>query len=149
MAERGLAPNIFRRRTRHTRAPGWCFVAATVVIFAVINLNFNSILNVTNILNCVSLTMILVAALALRCKYPDKHRPFRVPCGNAGLAVAVVAPSLAVLFMVGILIATQVRTVDPYTPCTRPVHHRNTTCTPIHLCVQMHVKVGFRVYPYC
>ena len=107
MAERGLAPKIFRRRTARTQAPAWSFLAATVVILAVINLNFNSILNVTNILNCVSLTMILVAALLLRWRQPDKRRPFQVPCGMPGLVVAVVVPSCAVIFMVGILMATQ------------------------------------------
>ncbi|CAI0407946.1 unnamed protein product [Linum tenue] len=87
MAERGMLPKFFSKRSRYgTPSIGILFSASGV-----------------NFLYCIGMIMEFVAFIKLRIDYPGATRPYKVPLGTGGAVVMCVLPGL--LLVVVLVIA--------------------------------------------
>ena len=107
MSEAGLIPAVFKRRGSRFDTPYCALATGTTTILIMVSFEFDTILNVTNILNCVSLLMLLCVAIKLRLSRKDTVRPLHLPGGLIGLAVLVGLPGSCICFMIYAVIATQ------------------------------------------
>ncbi|KAG0458615.1 hypothetical protein HPP92_021743 [Vanilla planifolia] len=96
MAERGMLPEVFSKRSCHgTPVVGIVFSAVGVLLLSC--LSFQEIVAAENILYCIAMLLEFAAFVRLRLKYPDAARPYRVPMGTAGCVAMVVPPSVLAL----------------------------------------------------
>ncbi|GBG26108.1 Amino acid-polyamine transporter, putative [Hondaea fermentalgiana] len=103
MARTGLMPSIFGARKDGTGSPYVSIAFALCVISALVALDFNAIVVISNLFSCLSAMLELVAFLKLRLVQPDLRRPYRLPIENMTLlALYVSVPIL----LGGVVVAT-------------------------------------------
>ncbi|KAL8137104.1 hypothetical protein V2J09_003105 [Rumex salicifolius] len=91
MAERGMLPEIFAKRSRFgTPVVGILFSASGVLMLSW--LSFDEIVAAENFLYCFGMIMEFAAFVTLRVKRPTASRPFRVPVGTVGSFLICVPP---------------------------------------------------------
>jgi amino acid transporter len=78
---------------------------AAILLMAVLNAVlivglFRNLVVIDVILFISAYVLIFISAVRLRLKEPDLKRPFRVPCGTAGMVAMVVPPVLIVVFTI-------------------------------------------------
>ncbi|RAL52082.1 hypothetical protein DM860_014909 [Cuscuta australis] len=95
MAERGMLPEVFARKSRHGTPPvGILFSASGVVILSW--LSFQEIIAAENFLYCFGMLLEFAAFVRLRIKQPDTARPYKIPVGTVG-AIAICIPPTVLL----------------------------------------------------
>ncbi|XP_051144127.1 probable polyamine transporter At1g31830 [Andrographis paniculata] len=93
MAERGMLPKVFAKRSRHgTPFVGILFSASGVVLLSW--LSFNEIVATENFLYCFGMMLEFVAFVRLRVIAPTAARPYKIPMGTAGVAAMCVPPTV-------------------------------------------------------
>ncbi|KAI9127659.1 hypothetical protein K1719_000652 [Acacia pycnantha] len=95
MAERGMLPDLFAKRSRYgTPVMGILFSASGVLLLSW--LSFQEIVAAENFLYCFGMIMEFIAFVRLRMKYPHLPRPFKVPVGKIGATLMCIPPTLLV-----------------------------------------------------
>ncbi|KAH0456986.1 hypothetical protein IEQ34_014893 [Dendrobium chrysotoxum] len=96
MAERGMLPEVFGKRSKHgTPVFGILFSASGVVLLSW--LSFQEIVAAENFLYCIGMLIEFVAFIRLRMKYPSVRRPYRIPMGTLGCVLMLIPPSALVI----------------------------------------------------
>lgn len=92
MAERGMLPKIFARRSRHgTPLVGILFSASGVVLLSW--LSFQEIVAAENFLYCFGMILEFLAFIRLRVKFPAANRPYKIPVGTVGAILLCIPPT--------------------------------------------------------
>lgn len=92
MAERGMLPKIFARRSRHgTPLVGILFSASGVVLLSW--LSFQEIVAAENFLYCFGMILEFLAFIRLRVKFPAANRPYKIPVGTVGAILLCIPPA--------------------------------------------------------
>ena len=95
MAERGMLPSIFSKRSRYgTPVAGILFSASGVVLLSC--LSFQEIVAAENFLYCFGMIMEFIAFVKLRMKYPAASRPYKIPIGTYGAILMCIPPTLLI-----------------------------------------------------
>lgn len=98
MAERGMLPKMFARRSRHgTPLVGILFSASGVVLLSW--LSFQEIVAAENFLYCFGMILEFLAFIRLRMKFPAANRPYKIPVGTVG-AILLCMPPTGLICMV-------------------------------------------------
>ncbi|XP_020207558.1 probable polyamine transporter At1g31830 [Cajanus cajan] len=98
MAERGMLPEFFGKRSRYgTPLIGILFSASGVILLSW--LSFQEIVAAENFLYCFGMILEFVAFILLRIKHPNASRPYRIPGGTTG-AIAMCIPPTILIFVV-------------------------------------------------
>ncbi|KAJ4715943.1 Amino acid/polyamine transporter [Melia azedarach] len=101
MAERGMLPAFFAKRSRYgTPLVGILFSASGVILLSW--LSFQEIVAAENFLYCFAMIMEFIAFVKLRMDYPGVHRPYKVPLGTAGAIVLCIPPTLLILVVLAL-----------------------------------------------
>ncbi|RLN27643.1 hypothetical protein C2845_PM05G03700 [Panicum miliaceum] len=96
MAEMGMIPAIFARRSKHGRPTFSILCSATGVVILSF-MSFQEIIEFLNFLYGLGMLVVFAAFVKLRVKNPDLPRPYRIPVGTAGAAVMTVIVNAAVV----------------------------------------------------
>jgi amino acid transporter len=100
MAQDGMLPAIFAKRTRRTGAP-WVAILVCGAGWALcLGLGFERLITLDVLLTGASLILEFAALVALRINEPKLERPFRVPGGLLGAILVGVCPTLLLGFSV-------------------------------------------------
>jgi len=99
MAEAGLAPRFFAVRHPRLGTPLLAILFQLVILSALIGFDFESIMCIDNFFSAAAATLEFAAAVQLRRRRPAMSRPFRIPCGTAGVAALVALPIVIALFV--------------------------------------------------
>ncbi|KAJ8754345.1 hypothetical protein K2173_002796 [Erythroxylum novogranatense] len=95
MAERGMLPECFARRSRYgTPLLGILFSASGVVLLSW--LSFQEIVAAENFLYCFGMILEFIAFVRLRIIYPAASRPFKIPLGTVGSILMCVPPTILI-----------------------------------------------------
>jgi amino acid transporter len=95
MAERGMLPEFFAKRSRYgTPLIGILFSASGVILLSW--LSFQEIVAAENFLYCFGMLMEFVAFVKLRMKFPNASRPYKIPVGKIGAVLMCLAPTLLI-----------------------------------------------------
>ncbi|KAG2408942.1 polyamine transporter [Vigna angularis] len=98
MAERGMLPEFFGKRSRYgTPIIGILFSASGVILLSW--LSFQEIVAAENFLYCFGMILEFVAFILLRIKHPNASRPYKIP-GGIAVAVAICIPPTILIFVV-------------------------------------------------
>lgn len=98
MAERGMLPEVFARRSRYgTPWVGILFSASGVVVLSW--LSFQEIVAAENLLYCFGMVLEFIAFVRLRVKHPAASRPFKIPVGVLGSVIMCVPPTVLIGFI--------------------------------------------------
>lgn len=101
MAERGMVPEFFAKRSRYgTPLVGILFSASGVVLLSW--LSFQEIVAAENFLYCFGMLMEFVAFVKLRRKLPYAERPYKVPVGKTGAILMCVLPTLLIFVVLAL-----------------------------------------------
>lgn len=99
MAERGMLPEFFTKRSRYgTPLMGIIFSASGVMLLSW--LSFQEIVAAENFLYCFGMIMEFAAFLKLRIKHPVAARPFKIPLGTVGSVLMCIPPTVLLLLVV-------------------------------------------------
>ncbi|KAM3397326.1 putative polyamine transporter isoform X1 [Capsicum galapagoense] len=100
MAERGMLPEFFAKRSRHgTPLIGILFSASGVILLSW--LSFQEIVAAENFLYCFGMILEFIAFVWLRIKYPNAPRPFKIPGGTIGAVLLCIPPAI----LIGVVLA--------------------------------------------
>ncbi|XP_068650638.1 probable polyamine transporter At1g31830 [Aristolochia californica] len=95
MAERGMLPECFSRRSRYgTPLVGILFSASGVVLLSW--LSFQEIVAAENFLYCIGMMLELISFIRLRIKYPTAQRPYKIPVGTIGATLLCLPPAILI-----------------------------------------------------
>ncbi|XP_076894894.1 putative polyamine transporter At1g31830 [Bidens hawaiensis] len=95
MAERGMLPEFFAKRSRYgTPVIGILFSASGVVLLS--QLTFQEIVAAENFLYCFGMILEFIAFVRLRMKWPAASRPYKIPVGTMGAVVMCVPPTILI-----------------------------------------------------
>ena len=95
MAERGMLPDFFAKRSRYgTPLTGILFSASGVILLSW--LSFQEIIAAENFLYCFGMIMEFIAFVKLRMRYPAASRPYRIPIGTTGAILMCIPPTLLI-----------------------------------------------------
>ncbi|XP_058103881.1 probable polyamine transporter At1g31830 isoform X2 [Magnolia sinica] len=95
MAERGMLPELFRKRSRHgTPLVGILFSASGVVLLSW--LSFQEIVAAENFLYCFGMILEFLAFIRLRMKYPTALRPYKIPVSTVGAILLCIPPTVLI-----------------------------------------------------
>jgi amino acid transporter len=98
MAERGMLPAFFAKRSRYgTPLVGILFSASGVLLLS--TMSFQEIVAAENILYCFGMLLEFLSFVLLRVRRPDAPRPYRVPLSTSG-CVAMLVPATALILTV-------------------------------------------------
>ncbi|KAJ0266338.1 Polyamine transporter RMV1 [Hirschfeldia incana] len=98
MAERGMIPEFFGKRSRYgTPWVGILFSASGVVLLSW--LSFQEIVAAENLLYCFGMVLEFIAFVRLRVKRPAASRPFKIPVGVLGSVIMCVPPTVLIGFV--------------------------------------------------
>ncbi|KAK9120439.1 hypothetical protein Syun_018056 [Stephania yunnanensis] len=100
MAERGMLPKLFAKRSQHgTPLVGILFSASGVLLLSW--LSFGEIVAAENFLYCIGMLIEFIAFIRLRIKYPAASRPYKIPLGTVGSILMCVLPTI----LIGVVLA--------------------------------------------
>jgi len=100
MAQDGMLPKIFAKRTERARAP-WVAIVVLAILWApCLLLGFERLVTIDILLYGASLALEFAALIFLRIREPELPRPFRVPGGMFGAVAIGIAPMLMLGFSV-------------------------------------------------
>lgn len=95
MAELGMLPSIFSKRSRYgTPVIGILFSASGVLVLSW--MSFQDIIAAENFLYCFGMILEFIAFVRLRMKYPAASRPYKIPLGTVGCVVMCVPPTILI-----------------------------------------------------
>ncbi|XP_022750859.1 probable polyamine transporter At1g31830 isoform X1 [Durio zibethinus] len=95
MAERGMLPEFFGKRSRYgTPLIGILFSASGVILLSW--LSFQEIVAAENFLYCFGMILEFIAFVRLRMKYPAAQRPYKIPLGTVGSVLMCVPPTILI-----------------------------------------------------
>jgi amino acid transporter len=94
MAEDGMLPRVFARKTTRSRAPWVAIVFLSVCWGLCLGLGFERLVTLDVLVYGASLVLEFAALVALRIREPELDRPFRVPGGLPGAVLVGVLPAL-------------------------------------------------------
>ncbi|ESW28312.1 hypothetical protein PHAVU_003G276300 [Phaseolus vulgaris] len=95
MAERGMLPEFFGKRSRYgTPLIGILFSASGVILLSW--LSFQEIVAAENFLYCFGMILEFVAFILLRMKHPNASRPYKIPGGTAGAVAICIPPTILI-----------------------------------------------------
>ncbi|KAL3362003.1 hypothetical protein AABB24_014710 [Solanum stoloniferum] len=95
MAERGLLPEFFSKRSRYgTPLFGILFSACGVILLSW--LSFQEIVAAENFLYCFGMILEFIAFVLLRIKSPHAPRPFKIPGGTVGAILLCIPPTILI-----------------------------------------------------
>ncbi|OWM80446.1 probable polyamine transporter At1g31830 isoform X2 [Punica granatum] len=101
MAERGMLPEFFAKRSRYgTPLTGIIFSASGVILLSW--LSFQEIVAAENFLYCFGMIMEFVAFVKLRVKHPEAARPYKIPIGTVGSILMCIPPTVLLLVVVAL-----------------------------------------------
>ncbi|XP_042000506.1 probable polyamine transporter At1g31830 isoform X1 [Salvia splendens] len=101
MAERGMLPEVFAKRSRYgTPVVGILFSASGVVLLSW--LSFQEIVAAENFLYCFGMILEFIAFVRLRVVAPGVARPYRIPVGTWGAAAMCVPPTVLICVVLGL-----------------------------------------------
>ncbi|KAK3019947.1 hypothetical protein RJ639_002994 [Escallonia herrerae] len=101
MAERGMLPEFFAKRSRYgTPLVGILFSASGVLLLSC--MSFREILSAENFLYCFGMILEFITFIRLRMKYPAASRPYKIPFGTAGAILMFIPPTLLVCVVLAI-----------------------------------------------
>jgi amino acid transporter len=99
MADRGLIPKVFCKRSRFD-TPTNGILVGTFVIFCLSVCDFDALVEMLNFAYSVSLLMEFSAFIKLRITDDDLERPYRIPLGTVGCILFVIPPCCVCLFLI-------------------------------------------------
>lgn len=91
MAELGMIPAIFARRSRHG-TPTYSILCSAAGVVVLSFMSFQEIIEFLNFLYGLGMLAVFAAFVKLRFKDPDLPRPYRIPLGSAAAAAMCVPP---------------------------------------------------------
>lgn len=95
MAERGMLPDFFAKRSRYgTPVTGILFSASGVVLLSW--LSFQEIVAAENFLYCFGMILEFIAFVRLRMKQPAVSRPYKIPVGMVGAILMCIPPTILI-----------------------------------------------------
>ncbi|KAF3447875.1 hypothetical protein FNV43_RR08581 [Rhamnella rubrinervis] len=95
MAERGMLPEFFAKRSRYgTPLIGILFSASGVVLLSW--LSFQEIVAAENFLYCFGMILEFIAFIWLRVKRPAASRPYKIPIGTVGAVLMCIPPTILI-----------------------------------------------------
>lgn len=95
MAERGMLPEFFIKRSRHgTPLIGILFSASGVILLSW--MSFQEIVAAENFLYCIGMILEFIAFILLRIKHPNASRPYKIPGGTAGAIIMCIPPTILI-----------------------------------------------------
>ncbi|WOK99056.1 putative polyamine transporter [Canna indica] len=101
MAQRGMLPEFFGKRSRHgTPVIGILFSASGVLLLSF--LSFQEIVAAENFLYCFGMLLEFIAFVRLRVKYPAVPRPYKIPLGTVGCTLMLVPPTLLIIVVLAL-----------------------------------------------
>ncbi|CAN1748791.1 Probable polyamine transporter At1g31830 [Linum perenne] len=101
MAERGMLPEVFAKRSKHgTPLVGILFSASGVILLSW--LSFQEIVAAENFLYCFGMILEFIAFVKLRMKYPAASRPYRIPLGTIGSMLMCVPPTILICIVLAL-----------------------------------------------
>ncbi|ETV86501.1 hypothetical protein H257_01681 [Aphanomyces astaci] len=92
MAEAGLAPTVFSRRSKKSDVPYVSVALSGAIIVVLMGLDFSEVLLMANVLSSMSQILLIASAIKLRVTQPDVLRPYRVPGGMTLLVAISILP---------------------------------------------------------
>ncbi|KAK1261335.1 putative polyamine transporter [Acorus gramineus] len=96
MAQRGMLPEFFCRRSRYgTPLLGILFSASGVILLSW--LSFQEIVAAENFLYCFGMLIEFLAFIRLRMKYPEAPRPYKIPLGTVGSVLMLIPPTVLIV----------------------------------------------------
>ncbi|GJN35291.1 hypothetical protein PR202_gb24045 [Eleusine coracana subsp. coracana] len=107
MAEMGMIPAIFARRSRHG-TPTFSILCSATGVVILSFMSFQEIIEFLNFLYGLGMLAVFAAFVKLRAKDPDLPRPYRIPLGTAGAAAMCVPP---VVLIVAVMCLASAKTV--------------------------------------
>jgi len=100
MAQDGMLPRIFGKRTKGSRSP-WVAIVVLAILWApCLLLGFERLVTIDILLYGGSLGLEFAALVWLRIREPDLPRPFRVPGGMFGAVAIGIAPIMMLGFSI-------------------------------------------------
>ncbi|KAA8535965.1 hypothetical protein F0562_028443 [Nyssa sinensis] len=101
MAERGMLPECFGKRSRYgTPVTGILFSASGVILLSW--LSFQEIVAAENFLYCFGMIMEFIAFVKLRMKYPAASRPYKIPIGTTGAILMCILPTMLIFVVLAV-----------------------------------------------
>ncbi|XP_051138403.1 probable polyamine transporter At1g31830 isoform X2 [Andrographis paniculata] len=101
MAERGMLPECFAKRSRYgTPLIGIIFSASGVILLSW--LSFQEIVAAENYLYCFGMIMEFIAFVKLRFDHPTASRSYKVPLGTAGIILMCIPPTILILVVLAL-----------------------------------------------
>ncbi|XP_019423384.1 PREDICTED: probable polyamine transporter At1g31830 isoform X1 [Lupinus angustifolius] len=101
MAERGMLPEFFMKRSRHgTPLIGILFSAFGVILLSW--LSFQEIVAAENFLYCFGMILEFIAFILMRIKHPNLSRPYKIPGGTAGAIVMCIPPTILICIVLAL-----------------------------------------------
>ncbi|XP_059662012.1 probable polyamine transporter At1g31830 isoform X1 [Cornus florida] len=101
MAERGMLPEFFAKRSRYgTPLIGILFSASGVLLLSW--LSFQEIVAAENFLYCFGMILEFIAFIRLRIKYPAASRPYKIPVGTVGSILMCVPPTILICIVLAL-----------------------------------------------
>ncbi|KAG9154011.1 hypothetical protein Leryth_000530 [Lithospermum erythrorhizon] len=95
MAERGMLPEFFAKRSRYgTPIVGILFSASGVLLLSW--LSFQEIVAAENFLYCFGMILEFIAFVLLRVRNPDTPRPYKIPVGTLGAVLICTPPTILI-----------------------------------------------------
>uniref|UniRef100_A0A0A9EWB6 Amino acid transporter transmembrane domain-containing protein n=1 Tax=Arundo donax TaxID=35708 RepID=A0A0A9EWB6_ARUDO len=96
MAERGMLPDFFAKRSRYeTPLIDILFSAFGVVLLSW--MSFQEIIAVENYLYCFGMILEFTAFITLRVTHPTASRPYKIPLGTIGAVLMIIPPALLIV----------------------------------------------------
>ena len=92
MADDKLLPAILERLHPHFNTPYVSIITCSGIVSVMIFLSFEDLVIIDVTLYGAALIMEYISLIVLRIRFPDEHRPFRIPLGIPGLCILFLLP---------------------------------------------------------
>ncbi|XP_020242383.1 probable polyamine transporter At1g31830 isoform X2 [Asparagus officinalis] len=99
MAERGMLPEVFAKRSRYGTPLLGILLSASGVLF-LSWMSFQEILAADNFLYCIGMLLEFLAFIKLRMKYPMASRPYKIPLGTVGAILMLTPPTTLICVLI-------------------------------------------------
>ncbi|CAL5003882.1 unnamed protein product [Urochloa decumbens] len=101
MAERGMLPEFFAKRSRYgTPLIGILFSAFGVILLSW--MSFQEIIAAENYLYCFGMILEFIAFIKLRMTHPNASRPYKIPLGTIGAVLMIIPPALLIVVVMAL-----------------------------------------------